>query len=341
MSAPFRDYTAASLGAAMLERARLTLGVPAAAVILTIGASLLMETRWTSNASFVPETRNMPALNPAILGLASQFGVSLGGQAAQSPQFYAEVLRSREILEDVLETRFAVPGADGDSATLLDLLRVRGRTPEKRLEAGVRRLNDRLKVSVNIRTSIVSFGVETPDPRLSHAVAARLLSLLNEFNLQRRQSQARERRRFAEQRTAAADSALRVAENRMRDFYLTNRRWEESPTLTFEEARLRRELTLRQELQLTLARELETARIEEVNDTPVITVIDPPDIPQRKSRPKRRTLAILALVVGAVAGGAAAIGTKVWKDGIAAGHPDYIVVRDTARRLVSSVRFSG
>src|SRR5438132_8548828 len=50
---------------------------------------------------------------------------------------------------------------------------------------------------------------------------------------------------------------------------------------------------IRQEVSLTLRREYETARIEEVNDTPVITVIDPPVPPHERSSPKRLLLVLM------------------------------------------------
>src|SRR5690242_20974405 len=41
-------------------------------------------------------------LPAGLAGLASQFGVSLGSDASKSPKFYAQVLRSRELMERVL-----------------------------------------------------------------------------------------------------------------------------------------------------------------------------------------------------------------------------------------------
>ena len=56
-------------------------------------------------------------------------GMPLGVEPSQSPRFYGDVVRSRELLERVLLTRYPNPrGADrvADSTTLLRILRVRG-----------------------------------------------------------------------------------------------------------------------------------------------------------------------------------------------------------------------
>jgi tyrosine-protein kinase Etk/Wzc len=125
---------------------------------------------------------------------------------------------------------------------------------------------------------------------------------LNDFNAQSRQSQARARRRFAEERVTATERELRRAEEDLKNFYERNRSWQQSPQLASEEGQLKRQLDIRQEVYLTLEREYETARIEEVNDTPVITVIEPAVPPQERSSPRRALLVALALMVAALVG---------------------------------------
>ena len=102
------------------------------------------------------------------------------------------------------------------------------------------------------------------------------------------------------QRVGTVEQELRDAEEALKRFYQANRSWQQSPQLTFEEGELRRQVDLRQELYRSLRREYETARIEEVNDTPVITVIDAAVVPQRKSGPSRRLWALAAFVLSGV-----------------------------------------
>src|SRR5204863_10170126 len=125
-----------------------------------------------------------------------------------------------------------------------------------------------------------------------------------------RESQARERRKFIEERVQQGERDLREAEEDLKTFYQHNYRWQESPQLVFEEGRLRRRVDIQQELYLTLRREYETARIEEVNDTPVLTVIDSAVPPQRKSAPATLLLLVLAAVVGGLIGVSSALGAE-------------------------------
>jgi uncharacterized protein involved in exopolysaccharide biosynthesis len=281
----------------------LLLGLPILVSVAAAVVSLIVTPIYTSRAAFVPETRGaVTNLSPALLGLASQFGVNLGGDSGPGPWLYAELIRSRELGVRLLETRFPDPGAPGDSATYLDLLEIEGPTRERRIDDALVRLRSVIGVDVDVRTSIVHIGVDAEDAHLARQIATQLLTELNAFNLERRSTQAGARRAFIEERVHVADSMLRVAETDLESFLLRNRRFEDDPTLQFQEQRLRRRLTIQEELATTLRRDYESARIEEVNNTPLFTIVDPPSLPDRRSSP-RRTLFVIVVFVAAMVGG--------------------------------------
>src|SRR2546427_4992809 len=296
---------------ALLKRWRLVVGLPLLAAILTAIASLVLPRPYTATVTFVPEQRSASrgGGGDRLAGLAGQLGIPLGLDPTQSPRFYAEVLKSRELLARVLLTKFPDPRrADaGDSLPLLAILDVTGKTEPERLDLGVRRLNGLVSARVDIQTYLVYLSVTTHYRALSAAVATRFIEYLNEFNAKQRESQARARRQFVEQRILDGERELNAAEDDLRRFHERNRAWQESPELSAEEGRLRRQVDIYQEVYLTLRRDYEQARIEEVNDTPVITVIDPAVPPQRSSR-SRAVMVLLALVFGGVAGVVGALG---------------------------------
>ena len=278
-----------------------------------LGISFLVPPTYTASTSFVPEVRSQGRLPAALAGLVSQFNISLGTDGSESPRFYADVAKSRKILDRLLLTRYADPrptGGVADSITLLSILRPGGRNRGDSLERGAKKLSSLISVTVKTQTNIVTVSSESRYPDLAAAVANSLVTYLNEFNTQTRQSRARERRKFIEQRAAQGGGDLRDAEEALKRFYQAYRSWQQSPQLVFEEGRLRRQVEVRQELYLTLQREYETARIEEVNDTPVITVIDVANPPQRKSRPKRGVWTILALALGTISSTVWALGAE-------------------------------
>jgi len=299
----FRELTLLDLLVVLRRRWRLVVGLPFAMAAVAAVVSLVMRPTYTASTTFVPEA-GVGANSPASLaGLAGQFGLSIGADASRSPRFYADVLKSRELIERVLLARYVDPRtAKSDSARLLEILGIEGRSAADSLSRGVRKLSDLVSTRVDIQTAVVRLSVKARYPGLAAAVANRMIGYLNEFNTQTRQSQARERRRFVEQRIIGAEAELRSAEGDLRAFYERNRSWQQSPQLMFEEGRLRRQLDIRQEVYLTLKREFETARIEEVNDTPVITVIDAAVAPQLRTRPRRTLMVILGFLLGAILG---------------------------------------
>ncbi|MGD2218082.1 MAG: Wzz/FepE/Etk N-terminal domain-containing protein [Gemmatimonadales bacterium] len=287
----------------LLKRWKLVAGLPLLAALLAAIVSLLIPPKYTATATFVPEEESQALNLPSgIAGLAAQFGVAVPGGGANSPAFYADVLESRTLSDAVLLARFADPRSDvaADSAPLLEILDIDGDSESERLENGREELDEAVSVRVDNETSIVGVAVETRYPVLSAAVANLYIALVSRFNLETRQSNAQERRRFVEDRMAEAEQELRDAEEALQSWLERNRQWSGSPELQFQHDRLERQVTIKQEVFTTLRRSYEEARIQEVNDTPVITVIDRAVPPDEKSSPKRKLNVILAFFLGGV-----------------------------------------
>src|SRR6266542_2994417 len=303
---PGYETSLIELAKMFVRHRRATVGLPLLVALLTGILSFLVSPTYTAITTFVPEASPQARLPSGLASIATQFGLSLGSEGSKSPKFYAEVVRSRELMERVLLSNYVDPQQKQhtvtDSATLLHILGVKGRDSADSLYRGVKKLSRLVAVRVNDQTNIVTLTVDTHYPALAAAVANTFVAYLNAFNAQYRQSQAREQRKFVEQRLVDGERELRGAEEDLRTFYERNRSWQQAPQLTFEEGRLRRQVDIRQELYLTLKREYETARIQEVNDTPVITVIDVAAPPVKKSKPQRILLVAIALVLGAIVG---------------------------------------
>src|SRR5262249_43482505 len=142
--------------------------------------SFLVAPVYTASTSFVPEAGSQAGRLPAGLAtLATQFGIGFTSEASKSPKFYAEVLRSRELMERVLLSNYINPSADratpSDSSTLLRLLRVKGRDQADSLYQGVRKLNGLISVRVSTATNIVTLDVDARHPELAAAIANRFI----------------------------------------------------------------------------------------------------------------------------------------------------------------------
>jgi len=280
------------IAACLLARWRLVLVVPLVFAAVAAAASFLLPIRFAATTMFYPETGSTSALPANLAGIASQFGLTVGPQPQQGTDFYVQVLTSRWLLARLLETRFLAATGANDSLDLLTQLHVRGRSRAKVLENGVARLRKLLTVSIERRTGVASVTVEMPHPDLAASVANDCLHLLDVYNRETRQSQGRQRRQFVEGRVAGVNATLTAVEDSLRRFYEANREWQSAPRLRFEEGRLNRRVQVQQELLISLMQQLESAKMAEVNDVPVITVVDPAVPPTRKSSPRRKLLVL-------------------------------------------------
>lgn len=284
----------------LLRRRRLVFGLPILSAIAAVLVSVLLLPRlYTVEARFSPDS-SVPQMSQ-LAGLASQFGINIGGDAAdQSIDFYAELLESKELLRSAVLTDYTFSGRRGRalSGNLVELLQIDEGTADERIGVAVQVVNDWVVARADATAGIITVSVSAPWPELSVKLSERLLELVNAFNLDRRQSRAAAERRFLEARVAEAGEDLRGAEAALEQFLSDNRRYVESPQLTFEYARLQRRVDLIQEVYRSLVQGYEQARVSEVRNTPVITVLDQPRGPAEQTSPAYILNGILGLVLG-------------------------------------------
>jgi uncharacterized protein involved in exopolysaccharide biosynthesis len=283
-------------------RYRMTIAATAVAFALVVGVLMLLSRRdYTAVATFTPQSRRLPS---ALSGLASQFGLTLpGSETNQSPAFYASLLESREVLEGVVDSQYTI-SVDGKevSGNLVDFFKSGGRTPALQREAAIKRLGEATEVATSLKTGVVQLKVTMRDPELARSVAERFLELLNSFNLKSRQSQASAERQFTERRVTEVRQDLKEAEDREQQFLQRNRDFRNSPELTFTHDRLAREVAMQQQIYTGLMQAYEQAKIEEVRDTPVITVIERPEAPVRADPRGTVRKTVLGLLLGGMIG---------------------------------------
>lgn len=293
-----RGFSLVGLTNLLLRRRRLVFATPAALVVLVALLTLVWPRSYTSHTALLHHSET-PGLQ-GIAALAAQYGLSVPGTEGElSPEFYSELLSSSDVLGAAVTTPYFVDEeGDTEAQDLVAIWDVGGATKAIQREKASERLRRHTYVRVDRETGTVRFSVVTRSPTLSHGVATRLLELLHQFNVEKRQSQARAEREFAESRVAEARDSLRAAEEKLGTFIEENRRYGSSPQLTFEAERLQREVDLREQLLETLSQAYEQARLDEVRDTPQFTVVEGPSLP---ARPDRRGL-LLRSMLAAVAG---------------------------------------
>ena len=315
----------------ILRRWPLVLFIP----LLTAAAAVLFALvfrDFTARSRFVPQSGANEMARFA--GLAAQIGIPVGMDAtAASPDFYVELVVSGEVLGPAALRvhRFARETGSPDtlSGTYLDLLGIQGDSPQERLQNALDRLREDVSASASVKSGVVTLRTSAPWPGLAESLNAAILELLAGFDRERRQASARAERMFVEDRLDGARRDLEKAEAEAARFLDRNKR-PESARLVMELERLQRQVALRQQLYAALAQAHEQARIEEVRNTPVITVVDRPDGSARGSH----RLPLFA-IVGLLLGGSLAAGLAValeWLDR-RVDSPEMTQLRETVRSM--------
>src|SRR5690606_37198367 len=258
----------------LLRRRRVAFGTPL--LLMTVAAVLsilLRPDEFAATSRFsLQGTPSSSAAAARLSGIAEQFGFVVGpAQGGASPAFYAELLRSRELLREAAETRYRFAGTEPGytiEGTILELYDLDGDTPEARLRAAIARLMEDVSVSIDVASGLLTLETVAPWPELAVALNRRLLELIDDFNRRKQQSQARAEREFVEARLADAQRELEEAEGRLSDFLSRNRRIDGSPELNFEMLSLERRVEVKQQIYVSLARSYEMARIAEVRESP-------------------------------------------------------------------------
>jgi uncharacterized protein involved in exopolysaccharide biosynthesis len=266
------------LASALLRWRRpiIVLGLVGAAIGLALG--LTGKRLYKSTVTFIPQGSESGA--SGLLAAVGQLGIRIPtSSTAWGPALYVEVLQSRALLERLAFDTVIVAEERGRRAVVADLLEIDAPTQALRADHAVRALRGIVRGEEVKSLGAVRLSVATRWPSVSLALAEALVREVNHFNFQTRKSQAAAERQFVEAQSNEAQRSLLAAEERLQAFLERNRSISGSPELGFTHDRLQREVGLRQQLYSALLQSREDARIREIRDIPVITVLEEPALP--------------------------------------------------------------
>ncbi len=267
----------------------------AAGILLVLGGTRV----YVSSATFVPQGAESGGMSGLALA-ASQFGIRVPSTGTPwTAPVYAELLKSRVLLERLAVDTIAVAERGGKRVAVQDLLRIKGATPAELIDRTVLVLGQMVRAKEVRPLAAVRLSVITPWPSVSRSIADRLIAAVNDFNLSTRQSQASAERQFVELLLEGAERELRASEDRLLRYRQSNRVIA-VPVLEAESERLQREVSMRMQVYTSLVQARDEARIREVRNTPVITMIEAPNTPVRSEARKPIERGIVGGLIGSL-----------------------------------------
>lgn len=254
---------------------------------------------YEATSIFLPSQQDL-----AVLPIASGLGGlarGLGFLPPSSADLYPVLAASKAVMDRVLERQFDTE-EHGDGKTLIEILEVDGGTGLEARTDAYEVLRTMVRLRVDRSRGVVELTVAASESRLAADLANAFVEELNNYNLYTRTSRARENRVFVEQRLGETEEALTKVEQALTLFRQRNSSVGDSPQLLLEQGRLTRGVQIQEALFLTLTQQYELAKIEERRDIPVIDVIDRAAPPTSRSRPARKLLVLLGVMVSLIVG---------------------------------------
>lgn len=284
------------------ENIRLILAVPSVLCTLTIIYVLFIaQPVYTSSTTIIPASGESSMGN--LAGMAAQFGITVpGGNESAPSMVYPEIIKSRTLARKLLQRKFDTEKY-GPSKTLLYILMIGLDDPEYGIDTleimAIEYLQEQsISVGKDRESSILTVSVGAFEPRLAADMASALIEELDIHQKQFNIKQAAKKRIFIEERIEGVKVDLETAEESLKEWRQRNRSIGDSPALLLEQERLMRESEVQKSLYITLKQEYEMAKIEEVEESDILHILDKPEVSLKRSKPNRKLSVILAGILG-------------------------------------------
>lgn len=308
----------AVLGSILKER-RLVLKITGGFVLLCIFYLLIATPMYQSSLSVyaVNDSQTGGALGNLAVPLGLLAG---GGQDLHIP----DIVGSNRLRAELLKKKWAIEGYE-DSLDLvqfwdIDPQRIKLYNPISWLKwmGLLGRMSDSMQVyaqgviadkELDARivvaeepSGLIRVSTFMEDPQLAAEIANFLTQALQNTIVSTRSGQAREKRLFIEDRLDEVKRDLNLAELKVAEFREQNRVITGSANLQMMLDRLLREVQIQTQIYITLQQEYESSRIEELNTTPPLVIVDDPVRPLEPARPQKLLLLFVSVFFGLMVG---------------------------------------
>ena len=288
------DVSIVGLCLLLLKRKKIISYIVGSVIILTVIMLLLTPNLYRSQASILPSGEQDSFSNfKSLAGLGS-----FVSQDENSSALFPEILRSREITNTVLNAEFSFKDDEGVVRNL-KLSEYFNTTSPDLLHSALLGITD---ISVDKKNGVINIGVTTEYPGLSQKILESFLAELENFNLYKRASQAKDNEKYLANQLGSLRIGLDNLEDEFVQFQKANRNWliTSDPEILKEVSRFKREIEIKSKGFILLNQEYEMAKLESLKDIPVIRMLDNPTLPDIKVSPDRTLILILVTMIAVV-----------------------------------------
>jgi uncharacterized protein involved in exopolysaccharide biosynthesis len=212
---------------------------------------------------------------PSFFSFAMEYTVGLPGKIIG-------LIKGEEKTEQALPQGFA---ADSVISVTKDQMSV------------IENMQQRVSVLLNEETGVINLTVEMPDPNAAAQVGKTSIGLLKEYMTNYRTRKAQEDLRYAQEQLRDVKHRFEEAQNQLADFRDSNQNLATAKAQTREQ-RLQSEYDLAFNVYNSVAQRVEQAKMKVQEQTPVVSILQPVQVPIEESSPKRKLILLIFTILG-------------------------------------------
>lgn len=249
---------------------KMIIGTTFIVALLAIGGSLLMPNIYTATARILPPQQSQSSASALLNQLGGLAGMAGGSLGIKNPNdLYVAMLKSRSIMEKIAK-RFDLQKVY-EQETMTDTLTELGGS-----------------VTINSgKDGVIGVEVSDKDPQLASNIANAFIEELNKLMQNYSLTDASQKRTFFEQQLRQSKDKLTDAEQVL----------DKTPITSLGYLDAIRNLKYQEAVWEILAKQFEMSKMDEAKDFPLIQVLDKAVPPEKKSKPKRGLIVIMATLV--------------------------------------------
>ncbi|WP_421827238.1 GNVR domain-containing protein [Larkinella sp.] len=290
--------------------------------------ALLSPFEYTSEVRVMPELQARSALNLKRFGaLAELAGINLEGVSnteAIRPDLYPDVLKStpfilyllNQPITTVKKSKYASLAAflTQESFSWTDRffdrkpLTVPLSTDDRQAlrltrdqEQLIKDTKERILSDLDKQSGVIIIRVKMPDAEVAAQVSQLAIDYLTRYVIQYRTEKTRSDLKFLSGRFREAKQRYDRAMVHL-SAYKDQHRYMVTEIGTIEERRLQAEFELAQGLYSTITQQYEQTRIKIQEETPILKMLEPAQVPTKRSEPRRTIMVLMAVLMGGLFG---------------------------------------
>lgn len=304
------EYSFSDLYLALAHGIKWIIFTPISLGLLTaIYLVFLAKPTFESTATIFPLTGETGS-NSNLLSMARNFGIAIPSQFENtdflSADMYPAIVKSRTLAKTILNRKFESEKHD-IKISLLSILTdpedFEDTDSSKVIARMIKYFSEEIVIiNQNPETPLYTLKILTGDPSLCAQIANAVIEELDKLQMEFRSKNVLQKKGFIEDRIEDVKIELRKAETDLERFRVQNKQISYSPSLLLEQERLEREMQVQTEIYISLKQQYETVKIEVVQETSFVQVLDEPNIPIYPSKPNKIFILIFTVFGGGILG---------------------------------------